>query len=108
MATNFKIVTHQNAGELHLTLVGDFDGSSAWELFNSLKRNSSAFPCIKIHTNRLNHIHQFGLQTFHQISKGFRKKRFQLSFTGEKAKYLSSGPDLRIANSRFDENAREH
>lgn len=92
MATNFKIVTHQNGEELHLTLIGDFDGSSAWELFNLLKKHCSTFPCIVIHTSCLDDIHLFGLETFHQILKGLKRKRIRLLFTGEKAKHLSPAP----------------
>ena len=36
MSRNFKIETHYNRDEVHLRLVGDFDGSSACELLNIL------------------------------------------------------------------------
>jgi hypothetical protein len=39
MASNFRISTHRNSESLHLKLVGDFDGSSAFELINVLKKN---------------------------------------------------------------------
>jgi hypothetical protein len=37
MASNFRIYCHQNRDNLHLKLIGDFDGSSAYELINLLK-----------------------------------------------------------------------
>jgi len=38
MALNFKIICHKNSENLHLKLMGDFDGSSAYELINTLKK----------------------------------------------------------------------
>ncbi len=35
MAANFRIAIHRNDDNLHLQVIGDFDGSSAWELINS-------------------------------------------------------------------------
>jgi hypothetical protein len=43
MASNFRIYCHQNKDNLHLKLMGDFDGSSAYELINTLK-NIAALP----------------------------------------------------------------
>ena len=40
MASNFKILVHRNSDSLHLKLVGDFDGTSAHELLNSLTKNA--------------------------------------------------------------------
>jgi len=37
MASNFRIYCHQTRDSLHIKLTGDFDGSSAYELINSLK-----------------------------------------------------------------------
>lgn len=37
MAHNFKINIHRTIDNLYLRLMGDFDGSSAFELFNALK-----------------------------------------------------------------------
>ena len=40
MASNFKIFIHRNDDNLHLRLMGDFDGSSAFELINALKAHT--------------------------------------------------------------------
>jgi len=38
MAARFRISIHRNSENLHLKLMGDFDGTSAHELLNVLKR----------------------------------------------------------------------
>jgi hypothetical protein len=37
MASRFRIVMHENSENLHLRLVGAFDGSSAFQLLEVLK-----------------------------------------------------------------------
>jgi len=37
MAANFRISVHRSSDSLHMKLMGDFDGSSAWELLNVLR-----------------------------------------------------------------------
>jgi len=39
MPCSFKILAHRNSDNLHLKLEGDFDGRSALELINYLKKN---------------------------------------------------------------------
>ena len=43
MAANFRIFLHETRDSLHLKLDGDFDGSSAHELFNTLKNMGLIF-----------------------------------------------------------------
>ena len=43
MASNFRLFLHETGDSLHLKLYGDFDGSSAHELINALKKNGSKF-----------------------------------------------------------------
>ena len=40
MASNFRIFIHRNNGNLQVKLMGDFDGSSAFELINVLQEHS--------------------------------------------------------------------
>ena len=42
MASSFRIVMHENSENLHLRLIGDFDGSSAFELLDILKNRAHA------------------------------------------------------------------
>jgi len=37
MAANFQIVSYKTRDSLHLKLNGDFDGTSAYELINTIK-----------------------------------------------------------------------
>ena len=60
MASNFKIVNHRNSDNMHLKLMGDFDGSSAHQLLNLLTKNGLAASKIFIHTSALKSIVPFG------------------------------------------------
>lgn len=94
MASNFKIISHRSNETLHLKLIGDFDGSSAWQLLNLLKKSSNGFHRIIIHTSCLNNIYPFVLHTFHQILSDLKGDQIRLLFTGEKANQISPEKDL--------------
>lgn len=64
MAGNFRIVVSRERDNLHLKLVGDFDGSSALELINALLENGGSDHCVFIHTNGLKEVHPFGKAVF--------------------------------------------
>ena len=89
MATNFKILTHQNSANLHLKLVGDFDGSSACELINALKTYSSRVKRVFIHSNGLKAVHPFGMAMFHNHFNEVNKKDISFVFTGENGNSLN-------------------
>ncbi|MGD9041594.1 MAG: hypothetical protein PVH82_18275 [Desulfobacteraceae bacterium] len=89
MASNFKILFHRNAENLHLKLMGDFDGSSAWELINSLKKHCYGINRIFIHTNCLKDVHPFGREILHKNLSTPIGKSVHVIFTGEKASELS-------------------
>jgi hypothetical protein len=74
---------------MHLKLMGDFDGSSAYQLLNLLTKNGLASSRIFIHTSALKAIEPFGRDVFQSnlsLSKG---KSLNLVFTGDKATELS-------------------
>ena len=106
MASNFKISTHRSSEGLHLSLIGDFDGNSAWEVFNLLKKNAKGFHRIFIHTDFLNIIYPFGVETFRQIIRGLRKDPVQLLFTGEKAGQISPEKDLCFYATQHNKESR--
>ncbi|MGM0452501.1 MAG: hypothetical protein ACQERN_05000 [Thermodesulfobacteriota bacterium] len=65
MAKNFRIETNRTNRSYYLELIGDFDGSSAFELLNLLAEkitmaNQKAF----INTTQLKKIHPFGRDVF--------------------------------------------
>ncbi len=83
MASNFKLFLHEAGDSLHLKLYGDFDGSSALELINALKKNGSKFYQVFIDTDDLNNIHSFGRDVF-QKYYGFLDRRLKnLIFIGK-------------------------
>ncbi|MBW1674447.1 MAG: hypothetical protein JRJ45_12535 [Deltaproteobacteria bacterium] len=95
MATNFRISVHRNSENLHLTLMGDFDGISAHELLGNLKRYSHRTLKVFIHTSSLGDIHPFGLNVFHNHLDVLKGKSLELVFTGEHAfQFLPEKPML--------------
>jgi hypothetical protein len=85
MASSFKILTHKQRCCLHLELAGEFDGSSAMELINLLKKNGRQYNKIIVNTDRLKSIHPFGQEVFLGSLSGLNGIRKRLSFTGEHA-----------------------
>ncbi len=89
MASNFKISIHRNSENLHLRLMGDFDGSSAWQLLNVLKKTSNRVYKIIIHTSSLNTVYPFGRDTFHSNLSDLNGCPIRLLFTGEHANRIA-------------------
>jgi len=85
MASNFKILVHRNSDNLHLKLMGDFDGSSAWELLHLLKRSATGVCKVIIHTSSLKQIYPFGRDTFLENLRHWKVEPIRILFTGEKA-----------------------
>jgi anti-anti-sigma regulatory factor len=82
MASNFKILVHRNSESLHLKLVGDFDGTSAHELINTIKKYSTGIGKIFVHTSGVKKVHSFGRDIFRK-SFSFGSRSINLIFTGE-------------------------
>ena len=64
MASNFRILIHRNSDNIHLDLIGFFDGNSAFELINTLKDKCSDVNKVFIHTNKISDVHPFGRGVF--------------------------------------------
>lgn len=90
MASKFRILTHRNSESLHLKLMGDFDGSSAWQLLNQLKEISPSVDKVIIHTNCLDNIYPFGRDTFLQNLNHLKGRSVRLLLTGENAERIAS------------------
>jgi len=71
---------HRKDRNLQLNLVGDFDGSSAFELYNVLKENLSNTEHVFINTEHLKKIYPFGRSVFsHNFLKlGGHRARIEL------------------------------
>jgi len=93
MAANFRIYVHRNSENLHLKLMGDFDGSSAWELLNVLKKSAGVYRII-IHTNSLRQVYPFGRDTFQENLRQLKRDAVPILFTGEKANQIA--PEKRM------------
>jgi len=85
MATNFRISAHRNGENLHLKLMGDFDGTSAHELLNVLKKRADHTSRVFIHTGSLRNIFPFGLNVFHTNLDVLKGQSVEFLFTGENA-----------------------
>ncbi len=82
MASNFQLLSYRNKDNLHLQLYGDFDGNSAFELLNTLKKNGKDFIQIFIDTNDLDKLYSFGLDVF-QNNNAMAKKCSSFIFIGK-------------------------
>jgi len=82
MAANFKISVRAKGDSLLLTLNGDFDGSSAHELLNTVSCNSKKVAKIIINTSGLNKIFEFGRNVFLRNLKSLQKHAQTIVITG--------------------------
>lgn len=85
MASNFKISVHQDSDKVHLKLMGDFDGTSAYELLNVLKENRDGAVKVFVDTTGLKNIYPFGRDTFHSKLYVLKDRPIRLLFTGKNA-----------------------
>ena len=83
MASNFQIYSFKTRDSLHLKLTGDFDGSSAYELINTLTEHGKGFYEIFIDTNDLKTIHPFGKDVFQKKFGSSNKLYRNLVFIGK-------------------------
>jgi hypothetical protein len=82
MASNFQIYSFKTNNSLHLKLTGDFDGSSAHELINTLIEHGTGFWNIFIDTDNLKTIHPFGRDVFQKNLNNFKKQLNNLTIIG--------------------------
>jgi anti-anti-sigma regulatory factor len=82
MASNFQIFTFKTKDSLHLKLSGDFDGSSAYELTNTLKSFRTDFHEIFVDTNDLKIVHSFGNEVLQKNLNAIKKQLKNLIFVG--------------------------
>jgi hypothetical protein len=83
MASNFHIFSYKTKDSLHLKLEGDFDGNSAYELLETLKKYSSSFYQVFIDTNDLKTIYPYGEEVFQKKLGAFKQQLSKLIFIGE-------------------------
>ena len=83
---HFIIIMHRTVDNLHINLRGDFDGSSAFELLNTLRENLNNTKCILIDTNNLNKIYPFGQDVFdYNIPLLLKNHQIRIQYIGPNA-----------------------
>ncbi len=90
MACNFKILIHRKDDNLHMKLVGDFDGTSAYELLDHIGKSCPKFATTFVHTGCLEKIIPFGVGVFKNNLNDYKKRQDHLVFTGENAAQFSA------------------
>ena len=97
MASNFGIAIDRNSDGFGLQLTGDFDGTSAYELIDAIKKLPEDTLKLYIYTNGLKTIHPFGLDVFHKFMRSLNGQSAKIVFTGNSASQLSPG-DSRLTS----------
>ena len=70
---------------MHLRLIGDFDGSSAYQLIEKLKEYCTTSDRVIIDTNALKEIHTFGLNILSYHLLKLKGPLSNIIFVGEYA-----------------------
>ena len=89
MASNFRIRFQRNGGNLHITLKGDLDGSSAHVLFDTLKRHYGDRAKVYVNTDGLTEVHPFGWAVLQSNLSALKGKSANIVFTGKYSNTLS-------------------
>ena len=89
MASNFTIQHHRREGGLHINLIGDFDGSSAYELKHCLQKALNREKRVIVHTDRLASLPPFGREMFQKQFGAHPHITSRVVFTGAYAKTIA-------------------
>ena len=89
MADKFKITVHRNSDNLHLKLVGDFDGNCARQLMDLMRKGCPGTSRIFIHTSCVKEVHPFARNEFKSHIELLNSHSVSVVFTGENACKLS-------------------
>jgi ABC-type transporter Mla MlaB component len=83
MASNFHVFSYETRDTLHLKLSGDFDGTSAFQLLERLKKQKAEFDQIFIDVNNLKTIYPFALEVFQKEMNSYDQKTDNFIFLGK-------------------------
>lgn len=84
MDSGYLIRRHNNAGNLHISICGDFNGMCAWELFKLVKRHNGGSGRIFVNTAGIGRILPDGVALFKLHLPRHRIPSDWLYFKGEK------------------------
>jgi len=82
MARNFKITAQRSRKNLSLSLAGDFDGSSAFELLHALQQKGADSQTIVVNTDGLASVLPFGREMLQRNFFTLNGLRARIHFTG--------------------------
>lgn len=83
MAKNFRILfPEKNNRLIRIQLQGDFDGTSAHELINTVHKCLASYPKVAIDTEGLKSINTFGLDVFNLKLKSLQRPHARIFFSG--------------------------
>jgi ABC-type transporter Mla MlaB component len=88
MASNFHIYSFKTRDSLHIKLTGDFDGSSAHELINTIENNNKGYDQIFVDTSDMKTIYPFGKVVLKKKLGSINKKSNNLILIGENVSEL--------------------
>lgn len=89
MASNFTMQHHRREGGLHINLIGDFDGSSAYELKHCLQKALNREPRVIVHTDKLASLPAFGREMFQKQFSVQPQITTRIVFTGAYAETIA-------------------
>ncbi len=85
MASNFKILAQEKNSDLHMKLIGDFDGSSAHQLIDTVRKRGNRSPSIFVTTDNISHIYPFNCDAFYaKLAELHGTLACNLRLTGER------------------------
>jgi len=91
MARNFRVEISRTPNGVHLHLQGDFDGSSAHVLANTLETHRNGSGRIVVHTEGLTNLLPFGVAVFQDHLRLVKKGPATVVFTGENRERMVLG-----------------
>ena len=85
MGSYFRVSVRRKKKNMHLRLIGDFDGSSAYQLVDKLREYCVKSDHVIIDTDALREIHTFGLNilSYHMLT--LKGPLSNVTFVGEHA-----------------------
>ncbi len=88
MGSYFRMSIRRKKRNMHLRLIGDFDGSSAYQLIEKLKKYCTKSDHVFIDTNALREIHTFGLNILSYHMLKLKGPLSNITFVGEHAERM--------------------
>jgi len=89
MASNFTMRHHRREGDLHINLIGNFDGTSAYELKHCLQNALNRAPRVIVHTDKLASLSTFGREMFQKQFSVCSQITARIVFTGTYAQAIA-------------------